>query len=94
MTGCIENGYTSRTLFVRAMEALVEIGLTRKQATVYARWYAGWSQSQIAEYIGTTQPKVSLIITRAMERVPSLPRPQRQRRFRVKQLSQVAPVAF
>lgn len=91
-TVCTENRHTVGTRYVEAMQILIRIGLTRKQATVYARWYSGWTHERIAEHLGVERENVTRVIARALRRIPSLPRPPRHRRFRVVQLSQVAPV--
>lgn len=72
------------------------LGLTLRQAKVYARWYCGDTHEQIAVAFGMRRSRVTEMLARARAKAPRLPkkRPFTGNSRSVRQLSQVAVEQF
>lgn len=67
------------------------VGLTHKQFTYYAFWFAGETHQNIADRHDTYRERVTEVIGRALQRRPDLPRRRRiqKRGHQVFQFSQL-----
>jgi transcriptional regulator len=60
-------------------EQAESIGLTVHQLRMYALWFTGFTQDEIAARLQTTQDNVAKCIGRARRRNPALPLPTSRR---------------
>lgn len=74
---------------VNEVYAKNDAGLTVRQWRIYAAFYSGYSQQQIADMFCVTRGAVGMCITRARKANPNLPSPARSGSRHTKQFSQL-----